>query len=155
MDRQEEVLVALRRIIRATDLHSKRLGRSTGLTTPQLLVLQTVKKIPMATVNEVAKSISLSQATVSTILDRLEAKELITRQRNTQDKRKVNLILTEKALTVVSEAPLPFQEAFSKRFDHLEEWEQHLILAALTKVATMMDAEDLDASPFLDVGPLS
>lgn len=155
MDRQEEVLVALRRIIRATDLHSKRLGRSTGLTTPQLLVLQTVKKIPMATVNEVAKSISLSQATVSTILDRLEAKELITRQRNTQDKRKVNLILTEKAQQVVSEAPLPFQEAFSKRFDHLEEWEQHLILAALTKVATMMDAEDLDASPFLDVGPLS
>ncbi|WP_119393634.1 MarR family winged helix-turn-helix transcriptional regulator [Salinibius halmophilus] len=155
MDRQEEVLIALRRIIRATDLHSKRLGRSTGLTTPQLLVLQTVNKIPFATVNEVAKSISLSQATVSTILDRLEAKGLITRQRNDQDKRKVNLILTEQAEQVVSGAPLPFQEAFSKRFDHLEEWEQHFILAALTKVASMMDAEDLDASPFLDVGPLS
>lgn len=155
MDRQEEVLIALRRIIRATDLHSKRLGRSTGLTTPQLLVLQTVNKIPFATVNEVAKSISLSQATVSTILDRLEAKGLINRQRNSEDKRKVNLVLTEQAEKVVLSAPLPFQEAFSKRFDNLEEWEQHFILAALTKVASMMDAEDLDASPFLDVGPLS
>ena len=36
-DLPDHVLVALRRIIRATDLHSRKLGKKTGLTTPQLV----------------------------------------------------------------------------------------------------------------------
>ena len=35
-DLHDHVLMALRRIIRATDLHSRKLGKKTGLTTPQL-----------------------------------------------------------------------------------------------------------------------
>ena len=40
MNSIEEVLVALRRVIRATDLHSKHLAKTTGLTAPQMLLLQ-------------------------------------------------------------------------------------------------------------------
>jgi len=39
----DEVLLALRRAIRATDLHSKYLSKTTGLTAPQILLLQSIR----------------------------------------------------------------------------------------------------------------
>ncbi|MDX1268522.1 MAG: MarR family transcriptional regulator, partial [Oceanisphaera sp.] len=39
MEKHEEVLVALRQIIRAIDLHSRQLSKASGLTGPQLLLL--------------------------------------------------------------------------------------------------------------------
>ena len=44
MNRYDEVLVALRRIIRATDLHSRQLSKVSGLTSPQLLILQLLRQ---------------------------------------------------------------------------------------------------------------
>src|SRR3546814_14643081 len=41
-DASRDVLTALRRIIRATDLHSKQLAREVGLTTPQAVLLQEI-----------------------------------------------------------------------------------------------------------------
>ncbi len=154
-ERQSEVLRALRRIIRATDLHSKRQGRKTGLTTPQLLVLQAIHQQPDASVNWVATKVNLSQATVSNILDRLQARDLVQRIRSNLDKRRLCLQLTAKGEECIQHAPQPFQQAFSQRFDALPEWEQYQILASLNKVASMMDAEDLDASPYLDIGPIN
>ncbi len=40
----DQVLVSLRRIIRATDLHSRKLGKETGLTTPQLVVMRAIQQ---------------------------------------------------------------------------------------------------------------
>ena len=89
MDNIDEVLVALRRVIRATDLHSKRLAKTTGLTSPQILLLQTIRQKGQVTIGELANEISLSQATVTTILDRLEKRKLVFRERSKEDKRKV------------------------------------------------------------------
>tara|TARA_R110002073_G_scaffold264362_2_gene427349 strand:- start:620 stop:1258 length:639 start_codon:yes stop_codon:yes gene_type:complete len=150
----DEVLVALRRVIRATDIHSKRLAKTTGLTAPQILLLQTIKDKGEMTIGELAASMSLSQATVTTILDRLEKRDLVYRERSTEDKRKVHAHLTEKALGTLKEAPTPLQEQFAKRFANLDEWERSMIIASLQRVARMMDAEDIDASPVLDLGDL-
>ena len=88
------VLVALRRVIRATDLHSRELVRSSGLTAPQLLLLQTVKSRTRATVGELAQEMSLSQATVTSILDRMEARKYVSRKKVAEDRRKVYVSLT-------------------------------------------------------------
>jgi hypothetical protein len=52
----------------------------------------------------------------------------------------------------VLEAPTPIQDTFSKRFAELDEWEKSMIVAAFQRVAMMMNAEDIDASPVLHVG---
>ena len=36
----------------------------------------------------------------------------------------------------------------------MEEWEQSQMLATMQRMVSMMDAEDLDASPVLEVGLL-
>src|SRR5690554_269469 len=108
----EEVLTALRRVIRATDLHSKHLEKTVGLTAPQLLLLQILRDRGDLTSGELARRMNLSQATVTTILDRLERRELVQRIRSETDKRKVYTALTEAGEAILREAPLPLQQHF-------------------------------------------
>ena len=150
----DEVLVALRRVIRATDLHSKHLAKTTGLTAPQILLLQTIRDKGEVTIGELANDMSLSQATVTTIIDRMEKRNLVYRERSTTDKRKVHAYLTDDALEVLKEAPIPLQDHFARQFGDLQEWEQSMIISSLQRVAQMMDAQHIDASPVLDVGTL-
>ena len=90
----EEVVITLRQIIRAVDLQSKKLAKKYGLTGPQLIVLKEIQKSPDRPISEISRHISLSQATVTSILDRLEQQGFAQRQRSAKDKRKVNIYLT-------------------------------------------------------------
>jgi DNA-binding MarR family transcriptional regulator len=154
MDQIDAVLIALRKVIRATDLHSKYLAKNTGLTTAQLLILQSIQNMGEVSIGEISKKISLSQATVTSILDRLVDKGLVYRERSTEDKRKVHAYLTEDAVALIKDAPAPLQEQFTKQFEALNEWEQSMMISSLQRIAQMMDAEEIDASPVLDVGIL-
>ncbi|WP_317933213.1 MarR family transcriptional regulator [Halioxenophilus sp. WMMB6] len=154
MSNSEEVLVALRRVIRATDLHSKYLAKTSGLTAPQILLLQAIQAKPQVTIGEIAADISLSQATVTSILDRLEKRELVIRERSQSDRRKVHASLTPRGQQALESAPTPLQEQFIERFNRLKKWEQNMIIASLQRVAEMMDAEDIEAAPMLEVGNL-
>ena len=153
-NRLDDVLIALRRIMRATDLYSRRLSKEVGLTAPQLLVMQSIEGRGEVTMGEIANDVSLSQATVTTILDRLEKRNLLIRERGETDKRRVYARLTDEGRELVAKAPTPLQEEFTHRFSQLKEWEQTLILSSLQRVASMMNAEDIDASPVLDVGAI-
>ncbi len=154
VEKIEEVLVSLRRVIRATDLHSKHLAKTTGLTAPQILLLQTIRNKGEITIGELATIMNLSQATVTTIIDRLEKRLLVKRVRSTSDKRKVFAVLTESGFEVLKSAPIPLQDQFARQFEGLQEWEQTMIISSLQRVAHMMDAQHIDASPVLDVGQL-
>lgn len=154
MSHIEEVLMVLRRVIRATDLHSKHLAKTTGLTTPQILLLQTIRNKGEVTIGEIANEMSLSQATVTSILDRLDKRNLTYRERSKADKRKVHAFLTQQGIETLKEAPMPLQEHFARQFANLQEWEQSMIVSSLQRVAQMMNAQDIDASPVLDIGML-
>ncbi len=154
MNNIQDVLIALRRLIRAADIHSKRLVKTAGLTAPQLLLMQGIRDSGDATIGELAKQINLSQATVTTIIDRMENRELVYRKRSQVDKRKVYVYLTPKGDELLDNAPTPLQQTFVTQYLQLEPWEQNMILSSLQRVAKMMDAEGIDASPVLDIGAL-
>ena len=154
METINEVLIALRRVIRATDLHSKYLAKTTGLTSPQILLLQTIHTKGNVAIGELASTMNLSQATVTTIIDRLEKRKLVYRERSSSDKRKVHALLTDLGFEVLKNAPIPLQDSFARQFNDLQEWEQTMIISSLQRVAQMMDAQHIDASPVLDVGLL-
>lgn len=154
MNPTEEVLSALRRVIRATDLHSRRLEKTVGLTAPQLLLLQILRQRGEMSIGELSREMNLSQATVTTVMDRLEDRGLTRRSRGDTDKRKVFAALTPAGDKLLVNAPPLLQQNFIRQFQDLQEWEQAMILSSLQRVAHMMDAEHLDASPVLDVGAL-
>ena len=151
MQKYEELLISLRKVIRAIDIYSRKLNKDTGLTSPQLLVLQEIAHNEGVMVKDIAQSINLSSATVTSILDRLEPRGLVVRQRSNVDKRKVGLQVTAAGMTALNEAPKPLQEHFIQRFETLAEWEQTQLVATMQRIAAMMDAQDIDASPVLEL----
>ena len=46
-------------------------------------------------------------------------------------------------------------EKFTDKFAGLQAWEQAQIIAALERVVSMLDADDIDAAPILDGGEIS
>jgi DNA-binding MarR family transcriptional regulator len=150
----DAVLIALRQIIRAIDLRSKRLVKQFGLTGPQLLILREIARTDEITASEMAKAISLSQATVTGILERLEKRALITRRRSKSDRRRVKVSATPTGRQLLEAAPPLMQESFLEQFDRLQNWEQHMILSTLQRLVTMMDAKQIEAAPILASEPL-
>jgi DNA-binding MarR family transcriptional regulator len=106
------------------------------------------------TAGELAKNVSLSQATITDIVKRLEQRGLMTRERANADKRRILIKPTAKGRDVIRKSPPLLQEKFSQRFVELKDREQTQLLSALQRIATMMDAEDVDASPVLTSGSI-
>ncbi|MBK1630682.1 hypothetical protein CKO31_07975 [Thiohalocapsa halophila] len=151
-DRTDEVLVALRRVIRAVDLHSRALVRSHGLTAPQALVLKEIAAAGELPVGGVAQRVNLSHATITDIVNRLERRGLVVRARSETDRRRVLVRATPEASQTLKRAPPLLQDAFAARFAKLADWEQTLLLASLQRIAALMDAERLEAAPVLAAG---
>jgi DNA-binding MarR family transcriptional regulator len=150
-----QVVEALRRIIRAVDLHSRSLVQKYRLTGPQLVVLKAIAEDRPTSVGQIARAVHLSQATVTGILDRLEARRLVTRIRSQDDRRRVLVSVSAAAEEILRSTPPLLQEHFIKRFLDLDEREQGRILASLQQVVALMEARDLDATPILATGPIS
>lgn len=147
----ESVLVAIRKIIHASDLHSRQIKRHTGRTAPQLLLLKAINDHPGAPVGLLAGQISLSQATTTMVLDRLEKEGLAVRRRCETDRRKVLVDITENGLEQLACAPSPLQSRFIEEFEKLRIYEQTAMLAALQHVAELMLSPACDRTGESDV----
>jgi len=142
----ENVLISLRKIVQSISLHSKYLVKKVGLTGPQLVILLEVSKFDEVSVGKIAKAISLSQATVTGILERLEKRELILRRRDDIDRRRVLIRITEDGLRLLEIAPPPMQESFVEQFKALEDWEQAMILSSLQRLVAMMNTKPIKSA---------
>ncbi len=150
----DDILVSLRQITRAIDIHSRDLQKQTGLTTSQLLVLEAIQRIDVPTPGSVAKEIVLSQATVTSLLDRLETRGLVRREKMDTDKRSVRLVITKEGSEKIKSAPEMLQSEFLSKYRQLQPWERQMLIASISRIAAMMNAEDLDASPILTSGEI-
>lgn len=144
--RSDEVLATLRQIIRALDLHSKQLSKTVGLTGPQLVVLREIGATADLSVGEIARRVSLSQATVTSIIDRLESKQFAQRLRSREDKRRVTLHVTAPGRQILDANPSFFQEEFVRRFESLADWEKNQILSSIQRLSAMLNAPALSSS---------
>lgn len=150
MDRTDMSLIAIRRIMRATELHGRELARAAGLTAVQVRVLQIIAETGSSTPKAIATRMGVSQATVTALVDRLTRKGLVHRRRSETDRRQTNLMLSPDGVGALDRAPDALQQRYVRRFEALPVWEQSMIVAALDRVAALLDAETLDASPVLD-----
>lgn len=152
--REERILRSLRRISRAVDLYSRKLAGSHQLTGPQLVVLRQLRVEGPQAPGRLAKTVSLSHATITGIVDRLESRGLVVRTRRTDDRRRVDVALTELGADTVQRAPSPLQERLAKRLAALPEAEQRRLEDTLGQIVEMMEARDLAAAPHLTAGDL-
>ena len=149
------ILQSLRRIIRAVDIHSHKLAHLHDITGPQLGCLLVVKENGPLTSGNIAKKVYLSPSTVVGIIDRLERKELVVRNRDRKDRRQVYVSITQKGEKLIADTPSLLQDTLTKALVELPELEQVSITMALEKLTELMEARHIDAAPILETGSLT
>ncbi|MEL6472492.1 MAG: MarR family transcriptional regulator [Pseudomonadota bacterium] len=150
--RSTDALVAIRKIQRRIEIHTRKLAQAAGLTPSQLLVLQILNERGETAVGDVVKSTQLSNATITSLVDKMVARNLVNRRRCDTDRRKVWLTILPEGQQAVDDAPRPLQELFEHGFDGLDDWEQAMLIASLERVAGLLDADSIDAAPILAAG---
>jgi DNA-binding MarR family transcriptional regulator len=124
-------------------MRSKKVSRDTGLTIPQIVILQAIRDLGEVTTVALSRHADLSAATTVTVLDKLAARDLVTRRRSSVDRRVVHTALTEKGAQVLADAPPLFNKTFRKGFADLPPTEQEKIVQAFETVADLLDPEQV------------
>jgi len=148
----DNVLIAIRKITQSIDLNSRSLVKCVGLTGPQLVILQEVANSGEVSVGKVARAISLSQGTVTDIVERMEKRGLVARRRSDYDRRRVLVHATESGKQLLEKAAPLMQESFVGQFNCLQDWEQAMILSSLQRLVSIMGAKAIKAEPILITG---
>lgn len=154
MSRTDTSLIALRRILRATELYERDLARAAGLTAVQLRVLQIVAERGHCTPSDIAVRMGVTQATVSELIRKLEATGHLERRKSNTDRRQTDLTITEAGRAKTDTAPDALQQRYVLQFEALPDWEQAMIIAVLERVAALLDAHDIPAEPVLTTGDI-
>ncbi len=140
------ILRAMRQMIHYVDLYSKQLASVHRITAPQLVCLLTVVEKAPTTATAIGRDIQLSASTVVGILDRLEEKGLITRERDRIDRRLVYIRATVLGAALAQNAPSPLQATLATLLGTLPEEEQATIARSLERIAGLMAAQRLDGA---------
>ncbi len=149
-----QILRSLRSIVRSIARHSQKLNTDHNLTVPQSICLITVTEKGPLTATEIANQIHVSPSTVVGILDRLEKKQFILRDRSLQDRRRVFITATDKGFKAVKSAPSPMQNLLTEELNKLPKNEKQSIADSLNKIIDLLKRKDLvveeDKLPLLD-----
>lgn len=103
------VLQHIRELLRVSQQHFQRIEARCGVSGAQLWALAELQARPGSKISELAVALSVHLSTASNLLDRLEAKSLIRRQRGQKDQRVVRVYLTPVGHGVLRKAPRPAQ----------------------------------------------
>uniref|UniRef100_A4XWJ3 Transcriptional regulator, MarR family n=2 Tax=Ectopseudomonas TaxID=3236654 RepID=A4XWJ3_ECTM1 len=133
---------ALRRLQQAGEVHAKRLARFGGLTPMQLMVLQVLASEARLTASVLSNRVSLTAATLSGLLDRLEERGLLQRQRDDEDRRRQWLLISDAGRELIQQAPSLMPPEFNRGFAALADWERHSLTAALLRAAELCGEMD-------------
>ena len=142
-----DILRTIRKMVRQISIHSKHLLREVGLSVPQVVCLRAIHVLAGdrgVTVAELSEHVQLSAPTVSRIVDRLITAGLITRERSTEDRRKVALALTPDGAARISALPQPLQDTFLRRLAELSQEERAHLRDALARCEDGRIGEDYD-----------
>lgn len=111
----------LRIIFRTIQAHSKFVEKKCGLSGAMLWMLYEINSNTGLKVSELASALTIHPSTCSNMLDKLEEKGLVTRDRSKKDQRAVHLFLTGEGRRLLTMAPQPAQGMLSGSLEKLSE----------------------------------
>ncbi|HET7921509.1 MAG TPA: MarR family transcriptional regulator [Gammaproteobacteria bacterium] len=142
----QDMLNLLRRITRSMDIASRQLIGKRGLSLPQLLCLQHLREHGPQRSGALARQLELSPPTVTGILDRLELRGLINRERRPEDKRHVFITLTASGCTLANATPSTLTRRLARALGALPAAERSTLHTALQQLDAMLQSADKKTS---------
>lgn len=105
----EEAFSLVLRLVRAVQSGMQSIDASQGMSGSQLLALWQISAQPGLRVAELAEALHIHPSTASNLLDKIEARGLVRRERSSSDNRVVRLFLNDSGMNVVNGLPGPMQ----------------------------------------------
>lgn len=105
-----------------------------GLTPPQLYVLATLGYTGGLPFNEIGAKMMVTVSNLTGIVDRLEEKGLVVRERDGRDRRVVWVVLTEKGTRLYRTAIPVLEKSVSQFFSSLDRPQQKVMAGLLRKL---------------------
>lgn len=130
---------AMRKLQHAAEVHAKQRGRCGGLTPTKQMILQVLVAEGRLTASQLSQRVSISAATLSGMLDRMEERQLLKRERDSQDKRRQWLLISPAGRALLDEAPSLLPPALLCALETMPAWERHSLIAALLRVGELCD----------------
>jgi MarR family transcriptional regulator, organic hydroperoxide resistance regulator len=141
---RRRVMESLRQIIRAVDVYSRKINSLHGITVPQIMALRTLESDGPMTLSALAHRVQTGLSTANGIIDRLEAKGLLSRARDQEDHRKVTLRILPDGKAVCSKAPPLLPEKFCEMLDSMPELERATLALSLERLVELMAWDRLE-----------
>lgn len=138
---EESVGYLLRRVIGSMRQEIDRKLEPHGLTHAQWEPLLKLKKCQAKTVAELAREMQIDPGATTRLLDRLETKGLCKRVRSTEDRRVVNLELTQEGEASADKIPAVLAEVMDQHLAGFSKTEWQALLGYLRRM--MVNAETL------------
>ncbi len=145
-----ETVQSLRRIFKAIQDYSQDVSGSFGITGPQLWALKTIAEHEALPLGELGRKMYLHPSTVTGVVDRLEAKGYVSRDRDTEDRRVVKVSLTADGKQLAKRAPNPVQGKMIYGLRNLDGAELHVVFESVKKLAEIVEAENVEVTFFFD-----
>ena len=138
-----EIIDNIRRVFQVVNEKSKMATRATGLTGPQLWALKTIGQVSPVRVSNLARLMYLHPATIVGMLNRLELQGLIKRMRTNDDRRAVNVELTNAGKKLVEKAPQVAQDLLVAGLEELPLAKLQEIAMGLEELVHILGAREL------------
>lgn len=114
--------------------------KDSGLTHQQIMVIKLIAHNKELTISDICAEMSLSKATVSGIVQRLETMGYIEKVKYDEDKRNTYVKFSEKGLKFAMEFRVTINESFEKMFKHCSPEELEEMAINLRKILKTIDA---------------
>ena len=101
------VLQHIRELFRVSQEHFKRVEARCGVSGVQVWAAAELKARAGMTISELSRALSIHLSTASNLLDRMEARGLVRRERGHEDQRVVRVFLTSEGQKMLRKAPEP------------------------------------------------
>jgi DNA-binding MarR family transcriptional regulator len=145
-----EIMQSLRRIFKAIQDYSLEVSDKFGITAPQLWALKTISKNESLPLGELSKKMYLRPSTITGLIDRLEKRGYVVRDRDQRDRRVVKIRLTPKGKGLVKRGPNPFQGKMIYGLRNLNSGELRSIYDSIQRLVEIMEAQNVKATFFFD-----
>jgi DNA-binding MarR family transcriptional regulator len=144
------VVDARRRIVRELRLSAREAERGAGISGAQLFVLQALASQSAASLNELAERTVTDQSSVSVVVKRLVARNLVTRRPSRADARRVELAVTASGRKLLARCPEPTQVKLVSALRRLSARELHELTAGLAGLIREMGLGETSVRMFFD-----
>ena len=133
---EDQLFVAILKTADALSAQAEQLIKTSGLTGAQYNVLRILRGAGPGGLpcNGICERMISRDPDMTRMLDRMETRQWITRERQTEDRRVVKARITDEGLKLLKKLDAPVHELHKNQFAHLSSTRQKTLLELITEV---------------------